>query len=196
MQITQVSPMTTAEAPLEKRLAWLRLARVPNIGPVMVKRLIDAFKTPEAVLAADMARLGEVDGIGTLRARSFLQAPKLCDVQRELDESLAGGVKVICPDDPAWPPGLRTIPDPPIVLVLRGEILPHDALAIGIVGSRKCSFYGREQAERFGALLAGAGFTVVSGGARGIDTGAHFGALKTAGRTIVVQGCGMPMALL
>jgi DNA processing protein len=93
--------------------------------------------------------------------------------------------------DPRYPPGLKTIVDPPIVLYVRGEILPDDAVAIGMVGARKCTLYGREQAQKLGRELAEHGLTILSGGARGIDTCAHLGALQAGGRTIVVTGCGL-----
>ncbi len=116
-------------------------------------------------------------------------------VDAELARAAAAGATVICPDDGTYPPLLREIPDPPLVLYVRGTIEPRDLNAVAIVGSRKCSLYGREQAERFSALLAGAGFTVVSGGARGTDTAAHRGAiLHPAGRTIAVLGSGVDVA--
>jgi DNA processing protein len=174
----------------DRLLAWMRLARVPGFGPVLVKRVVEALGSPEAALGAPAARLAEIEGIGRQRAEAFARGVPVDLVQRELDAATKKGVRILCADDPDWPPGLRRVPDPPIVLYLRGNLEPTDAIAVGIVGSRKCTLYGREQAERFGALLAQAGICVVSGGARGIDTGAHQGALRAKGRTVVVQGCG------
>ncbi len=113
-------------------------------------------------------------------------------VDEEIARCKAIGVTLICPDDEVYPALLKEIPDPPAVLYLKGDLQPRDLNAVAIVGSRKCSFYGREQAERFAALLAGAGFTVISGGARGIDSSAHRGAMShPQGRTIAVLGSGI-----
>lgn len=175
-----------------RTLAYMRLGNVPGIGPVLARRVLEALGgSPEAVFRASPASLAAIDGIGTMRVKNFASAPSMADVQMEVVRADAAGIKILTPEDPTWPPGLTNIPDPPIVLYVRGEILPHDALAIGVVGSRKCTHYGREQSERFGAMLAQAGMTVISGGARGIDTGAHEGALRAGGRTIAVMGCGL-----
>jgi len=175
----------------DRLLAWLRLSRVPNIGPILLKRALATFKTPETLLAAHPAALSAIDNFGTTRAQAFQNAMPLDEAQRTLDTARAHGFEILCPDDPRWPTGLKHIPDPPIILFLRGQLLPQDNLALGIVGARECTIYGREQSARFGALLAGAGLTVISGGARGIDTAAHEGALRAKGRTIVVLGCGL-----
>jgi DNA processing protein len=114
------------------------------------------------------------------------------EVERELDRAAAAGIKIVPRDDDGYPPLLQEIPDPPPVLYVKGTIEPRDLNALAIVGSRRCSFYGREQSERFAALLAGAAITVVSGGARGIDSAAHRGALSHPnGRTIAVLGSGI-----
>src|SRR5207302_7639930 len=113
----------------------------------------------------------------------------------EIAKAAALNVSIVCIEDSTYPLLLRSIPDPPLVLYVRGSFEPRDLNAFAIVGSRKCSYYGREQAERFAALLAGTGITVVSGGARGTDSAAHRGALQhPQGRTIAVLGSGVDVA--
>src|SRR5206468_5022558 len=112
--------------------------------------------------------------------------------EAELIKARELGVRIICPEDEVYPVLLRSIPDPPAVLYVKGTLEPRDLNGFALVGSRRCSYYGREQAERFAALLAGAGFTVISGGARGVDSAAHRGAMQHPhGRTIAVLGCGV-----
>jgi DNA processing protein len=172
----------------------MQLALAEGIGPILTKRLIEAAGSVEAACEAPVSLLRSVEGIGTNKSRTIRESlvKSSDDAVKEMDRAAALGVSIICPDDSLYPLLLRSIPDPPSVLYVRGALEPRDLNAIAIVGSRRCSFYGREQAERFGALLAGAGMTVVSGGARGIDSAAHRGAMShPQGRTIAVLGCGI-----
>ena len=101
------------------------------------------------------------------------------------------GVAMIARGDIDYPPLLATIPDPPFAVWVRGELEEGDQLAVAMVGSRRCTAYGRDQAGRLGALLAQSGLAIVSGGARGIDAEAHRAALRVGGRTVAVCGCGL-----
>jgi DNA processing protein len=173
---------------------WLQLAFTGGIGPILIRRIIDAAGSAEGACAVSTSQLRTIDGIGRSKADAIYRSLGAAseEAARELDRAAALALALLCPDDPAYPVLLRTIPDPPAVLYVKGTLEPRDLNAVAIVGSRKCSYYGREQAERFGALLAGAGVTVISGGARGIDSSAHRGALSHPhGRTIAVLGSGI-----
>jgi DNA processing protein len=172
---------------------WLQLSFTEGVGPILIQRLIEHFGSAEAACNAGK-ELAQIEGIGTVKAsaisRSLAAAKE--KAAKELQQATAKGITILSPDDSDYPTLLKSIPSPPTVLYIRGDLQPRDLNAVAIVGSRKCSLYGREQADRFGALLASAGFTVVSGGARGIDSAAHRGALShPQGRTLVVLGCGV-----
>ena len=172
---------------------WVQLSLTEGIGPVLVRRLIEAAGSAEAACAADVDLLNNIEGIGLAKSRKIAAALRAAaaEADREIDRATEARITIISQDDESYPPLLRSIPDPPTVLYLRGKLEPRDLNAIAIVGSRRCSLYGREQAERFAALLAGAGMSIISGGARGVDSAAHRGALShPAGRTIAVLGCG------
>lgn len=138
-----------------------------------------------------MSELSRVEGIGDKIARRIFASRSEFDFQKELLLADKHGVSLIHLGDPRYPPMLKAIPDPPPVLYVKGTLEDRDNLGIAIVGSRRCSTYGIEQASRFAHVLAAAGFTIVSGMARGIDSAAHKGALSAKGRTIAVQGCGL-----
>lgn len=176
----------------------LRLTLVPGLGPVRLQRLLDRFGSPDAVLGASAAQLQSVKGVGERIARSVLEVAKEGDarVDDALERARAAGARIILKQSDAYPPLLRAIPGAPTLLFVRGSLDPEgaDRYPCAVVGSRRCTSYGLEQSERFGAGLAGAGLTLVSGGARGIDSAAHRGALNAGGRTIVVLGCGVDIA--
>jgi DNA processing protein len=173
---------------------WLQLTMTQGVGPILTRRLIEHVGSAEAACEATPHTLQQIEGIGEAKSRHIAASLKnsLDAAQRELDKAAQLGVRVVCPEDAEYPLLLKHIHDPPNLLYLKGAFEPRDLNSIAIVGSRKCSIYGREQAERFGGLLGGAGFTVISGGARGIDSAAHRGAMQhPAGRTIAVLGSGV-----
>jgi DNA processing protein len=176
-------------------LGILRLTLIDGLGPVRIARLLARFATPDAILAASASQLQEVKGIGRQLSHAILagkdQSAKAVDEELALAERL--GVTLIARTSPDYPPLLAQFEDSPLILYVKGSIEPAgaDRYPVALVGSRACSTYGLEQSERFASVLAQSGLTIVSGGARGIDTAAHRGALKAGGRTIAVLGCGI-----
>src|SRR6185369_15777244 len=116
---------------------------------------------------------------------------KSVDLSAELKRIDDYHCHVLTHEDPLYPPSLKEIYDPPIVLYVKGQMTDRDRNAVALVGSRQTTHYGTETARKLGYQLAYAGVTVVSGGARGIDTAAHQGALSARGRTIAVLGTGI-----
>ena len=171
---------------------YLKLQLTADVGPIRLRNLIAHFGSAEAVLGASIRELERVEGIGPRIAESIFQSRGDDSVDHEIERAAADGLRIICMEDTDYPQPLRNIPDPPICLYIRGRIESTDAVAVAVVGTRRCSHYGREQAVRFGEMLGGAGFTVLSGLARGIDGEAHHGALQAGGRTMAVLGNGLP----
>jgi DNA processing protein len=170
---------------------YLRWALTDGIGPLLFSRLLIQLGDPVRALGASAQTLQTVKGIGRDTAGQIARSRDAAEVELEIAAAAEYGVRIICRADAEYPEGLRHIPDAPIVLYVKGELRPTDAVALAIVGSRRCTIYGSEQARRFGELLAGAGFTVVSGLARGIDAFAHHGAVECGGRSIAVMGRGL-----
>jgi DNA processing protein len=169
----------------------LRWALTDGVGPLIFSRLLLQLGDAEEALGASASTLMTVKGIGPDKADKIARGPDPAELEAELDAAARHGVRIICRADPDYPEGLKRIPDAPIVLYVKGELLPTDAIAVAIVGSRHCTIYGSEQARRFGELLAGAGFTIVSGLARGVDAFAHHGAVDAGGRSLAVMGRGL-----
>ena len=170
---------------------WLKLIRAESVGPTTFGRLLKYFGSMDRALGASVSELTKVDGIGFKSAEQIAATRDKFDAAREVERAEKLGVWIINFADERYPVLLKRIYDPPPVLYIKGSLSSADNLSIAIVGSRRCSLYGQEQASRFAHLLSSAGFTICSGMARGIDTFAHQGALASGGRTIAVQGCGL-----
>jgi DNA processing protein len=169
----------------------LALALVPGLGPRLTARLLDRFGSPAAVLRLSERDLQTVEQIGPKLAASVAAAFRTVDPDAELARLAERGVRAIPLGHPDYPDRLTTIPDPPPLLYLRGTLLPADERSVAIVGSRNCTAYGVRTAERIAGGLARAGWTVVSGLARGIDGAAHKAALDAGGRTLAVLANGL-----
>lgn len=173
------------------REAILALNLLPSFGPVRISRLLEFFGDAESVLSASENKLRQVDGIGPETAKIITSWQDHVDPTKELAEADERGIYIITRDDPSYPKHLLQAYDSPILLYVWGEILPRDKHAISVVGSRRTTTYGVNATRKITYQLAHAGFTIVSGLARGIDTAAHEAALAAKGRTIAVVGSGL-----
>src|SRR5512143_1458009 len=171
--------------------AWIALHSVPGVGKVFYKRLILRFGSPEAVFAAPEVELMRVEGARPQAVRAIKEFNAWPGADEELGRAGDAGAEVVVFADERYPANLREMHDPPPYLYVKGTLIPEDRIAVAMVGSRMATPYGRQVTARMARELAAAGITIVSGGARGIDTEAHKGALAAKGRTISVLGCGI-----
>jgi len=176
---------------MEPREALVALNLIEHVGPVRVRQLLEHFGDAPAILRASKAQLLQVRGIGEDTAAAIAAWEKTTDLSAELRRIEEFGCHVVTQADPVYPESLRQIYDPPIVLYVKGELSAKDKNSVAMVGSRMTTHYGIETARKLAYQLAYLGVTVVSGGARGIDTAAHQGALSGKGRTIAVLGTGI-----
>lgn len=171
--------------------AWLRLDRTRGVGPRTAAGLLAAFGSPEAIFAAAPEALAV--HAGPALARALLQPPSP-DTVRLVDATLrwldAPGRHVLALGTPGYPALLAQIPDPPLLLYIKGRLPLLAGPCLAIVGSRNASNQGKANALAFAEALSAAGVAIVSGLALGIDAAAHEGALRCAGGTIAVIGTG------
>jgi DNA processing protein len=171
--------------------AFVALNLLPRIGPMRVKKLLEKFPSPSAILGAGINQLQSVTGIGPETAAFLHQWEDHCDLTKELNEVKERGLTIVSQADEDYPKPLRNAYDPPLVLYVWGKLEERDQHSIAVVGSRRATMYGRNATKKLSFQLADAGFTIISGLARGIDTTAHEAALAANGRTIGIIGSGL-----
>ncbi len=176
---------------MNPREALIALNLIEGVGPIRVRQLLDCFGDAPAILKTRAAELQRVRGIGPETAAAIADWEKNVDLAGELKRIDDFGCRVITQLDEEYPESLREIYDPPVVLYVKGRMEPRDRQAVAMVGSRQTTHYGIDTARKLAWQLASSGVTVVSGGARGIDTAVHQGALAAKGRTIAVLGTGI-----
>jgi len=173
------------------REAIVALNMLPKIGPVRVRRLLEAFGDPAKILGAAKDRLMRVDGIGEETAKILHSWQDHADPISEIEDAAARGISIVTQDDEDYPDPLREAYDPPMLLYVWGKLEARDKHAISVVGSRRATIYGKQATKKLSYQLAQSGFTIISGLARGIDTAAHEAAVAANGRTIAVLGSGL-----
>lgn len=181
--------------------AWLRLTLSDGVGHESARRLLAAFGLPQSIFSQSAPALEQV--VSPHKAAQLKAAPEGLDTLLETTWSWlqgadeAGRRRVVTLGDPAYPPSLLATEDPPLLLYMMGQELTPDALGhcVAVVGSRNPTPQGEANAQQFAKALAGAGLTVVSGMALGVDGAAHRGALEGAApgqlATIAVVGTGL-----
>jgi DNA processing protein len=180
----------------DETVALLTLTMCKGVGSSTVFALVERFGSARAALAASLGELEGVPGITNDAVRGILSPPAEAAVARELELMERHRVRLVPYLSDDYPAPLKHLDrSAPALLRIRGDCRREDQLAVALVGSRRCTVYGRQQASRIAADLAGMGFTIVSGMADGIDSAAHRGALLAKGRTIAVAGCGLARAL-
>ena len=171
--------------------ALLALQLVPGLGPMRTAALLERFGSATAAIRASAQELAEIPGLGGKLASSIAQALREVDVESELKLLEQHRAGLLVRGTPEYPAALAEIHDPPYLLYVRGALEERDSRAVALVGSRSCTDYGKRMALRLAADLARAGYTIVSGLARGIDAAAHRGALQAGGRTLAVLAGGL-----
>jgi DNA processing protein len=179
-----------ASTPATHILEWLAISLTPGLGPTKARKLVEHFGSAEAVFHASLTEL-ESTGILAVSAQSVATGKSAELAREEIGRAAAAGVTVLSHEDPCYPPRLKEIYDPPLVLYVRGnpELLRQPGIAM--VGTRHPTPYGSGMAERLACDLASQGLVIISGMARGVDTASHRGAIAAKGKTVAVFGTGV-----
>jgi len=169
---------------------WLALTRIDGLGVRGAHKLIDHFGSAQAVYVASLTEL-ESCGLTAPVAQAVFAQAGLKEAEKEMEGAAKVGCQLLTYASDDYPPLLKQIPDPPLVLYVRGNAKVLSEHAVAIVGTRRPTAYGSQVAHRLARDLADRQLVIVSGMARGIDSAAHRGALEGNGKTVAVQGRGM-----
>jgi DNA processing protein len=181
---------TATHLPAVHLLEWLAISLTPGLGPTKARKLVEHFGSAEAVFRASLTEL-EATGIQAVSAQSLATGRSAELAREEIARAAAADIAMVSMDDPSYPPRLKEIYDPPLILRVRGnpEVLTRPGIAM--VGTRHPTPYGSGMAERLACDLAAQGLVIISGMARGVDTASHRGAISAKGKTVAVFGTGV-----
>lgn len=177
---------------MDSTLDWLSLSLVSGLGLGGAWRLLDHFEKPSAVLGASQKQMSLVEGMRKSQLTGLLSGTDWYEkAEHEHKRLRSFGAHVLSYDSPLYPPLLKQLIDPPLLLFVLGKAEILSQTSIAIVGSRAATGYGRRTSYQLAKALAAFSCTVVSGLALGVDTEAHRGALRGGGSTVAVLGCGL-----
>ncbi len=176
---------------MDDLFSLLTLLSVPGVGPKRIRNLIQVFETPERTLKASIQELRRVEDVDLITAESIRSKSNPAFAEKQILQAESLNIHLITYWDVEYPSLLKRIPDPPVLLYIKGNADLAASDGIAIVGTRNPTSYGRRIAENLSRSLAGYGIPIISGMARGVDTAAHRGALKAGGVTFAILGCGV-----
>ena len=178
---------------MNKEIAyWVATSAIPGVGTATFNFLLKHFKTLKKFWDSPKENIEKLK-LDAKTREAILEFRARVDPKVYLETVYEKGIKVLSLVDRDYPANLRSIADAPPVLYFRGTLLVQDDLALGVVGARFATSYGRQVTEKLVFELVGAGLTIVSGLARGVDSFAHRAALEAGGRTIAVLGNGVDL---
>lgn len=169
---------------------WLALTKVEGLGVRGAHKVVEHFGSPQAAYMASLTEL-ESCGIPARVAQSIFAQAGMKEGSKDLEAATKAGCAVVAYSSAEYPPLLKEIPDPPLVLYVRGDVKVLSQHAVAIVGTRRPTIYGGQVAHRLAEGLAQRQLAIVSGLARGVDSAAHRGALAVQGKTVAVLGSGV-----
>ncbi|MBZ9688910.1 DNA-processing protein DprA [Clostridium estertheticum] len=169
---------------------WLWLSLIKGIGPVTAKKLLQHYKNPYCIYNATKDELENINVLNINQLEELITSKSLENAQNIIKECKAREIKVLTCSDELYKEKAKLCSKSPIVLFYRGTIIKEN-LSVGIVGARRCTEYGKKVAAETGEYLAQNNVTVISGMAKGIDSYAHTGCLKSGGYTLAFLGSGV-----
>ncbi|MGY0372871.1 DNA-processing protein DprA [Clostridium sp. JNZ J1-5] len=174
----------------EDYLYWIWLNELKGIGPVTAKKLLSRLVTPERIYNATKEEIRGLEDIGDKLVEVIIQSKDLNSAKRIIEECKKQNIDIVTYEEKEFPSGIKSYPNMPILLYYKGNLY-EDVSGVAIVGSRRCSDYGKQVTVEAAKFLAENKIPVISGMAKGIDSYAHTACIKSGGYTMAFLGCGL-----
>jgi len=168
----------------------IALNLIDGMGALSIKKLVEHLGDTEKIFSLKTGEIREITGVSSPVAEKVRGSRGSDEYKKEIRYIENENINVLCFCDEDYPRSLRNIYDPPAVLYYKGTMPGQDDIFVAVVGARQCSLYGMTAAEQLSAGMAECGVTIVSGMAKGIDSAAHRGTLRSSGKTVAVMGTG------